>query len=119
MPRQFKTLKTNSSSEVHSKLINSRASIAKCLLEFTRTPITEYTICVRKDFFCIQGFGWIRWIPETGSKVSCFLIEHSDKTMHVSRFLSGPEFPKTDYLQRITKGRVSVDAKEKNRILLL
>jgi hypothetical protein len=46
-------------------------------------------------------------------------IEHSDKSMHVSRFLSGPEFPKTDYLQRITKGRVSVDAKEKNRILLL
>ncbi len=74
MPRQFKTLKTNSSSEVHSKLINSRASIAKCLLEFTRTPITKYTICVRKDFFCIPRLWLDQMDSRTGSKVSCFLI---------------------------------------------
>jgi hypothetical protein len=109
MPRQFKTLKTNSSSEVHGKLINSRASIAKCLLEFTRTPITKYTICVRKDFFCIPRL----WVDQMDSRnwIKGVLlpdrIEHSDKSMHVSRFLSGPEFPKTNYLQRITKGRVS------------
>ncbi len=33
-------------------------------------------------------------------------IEHSDKSIHVS-FFQEPEFPKTNYLQRITKGRVS------------